>query len=185
MTMIKTLTIIWLACAALLAATRCQGEDERIASARRQISAHSPVLLQMVDQASIVAHVLVTNLEFGKYGSMSGARACKLDCSVTEIIKGPTNETSLLVHTWLRRSEQQRFAEGTNYIVFITSQPGERDVMKFRDRLTDHWLGIQPYDKQLMAELRTLLGRELPSRRRTERLEQPDKSKEDVKVKIE
>ena len=185
-TMKREMTVISIACVALLAAPRCQGEDELITSARRQISAHSPVLLQMVDRASIVAHVVVTNLNLDKYYGVTGNRACTLACSVTEMIKGPTNETSLLVRTWLKWSEHKRFAAGTNYIVFITSQTGERDVVKVHDRLTDHWLGIQPYDKQLMAELRTLFDQEQPSRRRTERAEQLDKSKEeDVKVKIE
>jgi len=181
----KGMTIILLASAVLVVALRCQGEDERVAAARRQINAHSPVLLQMVDQASIVAHVVVTNLELGKYGSVTGNRACTLACSVTEMIKGPTKETSLLVRTWLKWAEHQRFAAGTNYIVFITSETGERATESARDRLTDHWLGIQPYDQQLMAELRSLLGKEQPSRRRTEQRDQSGQSKEDVRIKIE
>jgi hypothetical protein len=183
--MTKELAIMWCAWVALVFTPPCHGEDKRVAAARRQIGRESPVLLQMVDQASIVAHVVVTNLEFAKYGSVTGNRACTLACSVVEMVKGPTNETSLLVTTWLKWAEHQRFTAGTNYIVFITSQNGEKELFRDRDHLTDHWLGIQPYDQQLMAELRTLLGKEQTSRRRTDQTKQPDNSAEDVRVKIE
>ncbi len=77
------LTIVWFAWAALVVTLRCHGEDERMAEARLRTAAESPVLLQMVDQASIIAHVVVTNLECAKYWDVTGNRACTLACSVS------------------------------------------------------------------------------------------------------
>jgi hypothetical protein len=160
-------------------------QEDATARARQEFSAHSPVVLQMVDQASLIAHVVVTNLAFGRYRSVTGDLDYTAACAVKEVLKGPTNQTSVVLKTRLIKRESQRVMEGSNYIVFVTALTGQRAMLYPGDYLTDHWLGLQPCDPELLAELRALLGKPQAAPRPQSKQESQKESTEDVRIKIE
>ena len=176
----------WIAAAAIaLVALSGVAQEDASTKARRQLAAHSPVVLQMVDQASLIAHVVVTNLAFGKYRSVTGDLDFTAACAVKEVLKGPTNQTSVVLKTRLIKRESPRVAEGTNYIVFVTALTSQRASLYPGDYLTDHWLGLQPYDAELLAELRAVLAKPPTPPHPQDRPEGQKESTEDVRIKIE
>ena len=140
-------------------------QTNQITKTRQAFQGRSAALLQLADQAYMVAYVTVTNIPYvdPTWATVLGDRKREIYCVIKEVLKGPTNETSIIVDYLLIKHQEQRISVGSDYLVFLTRY---KDY-NVRYYLTDHWLSFQPYDNELIHELRDLFGKSQSSVRTT------------------